>query len=45
MEEQMTDYQFKTILKMFLEILNSSKTIEEAKEKVNALLTTESKDE
>lgn len=38
MEEGMTDYQFKTILKMILEILNSCKDIEEAKEKVKALL-------
>lgn len=45
MEEKMTDFQFKTILKMFLEILNSSKTIEEAKAKVTELLNTESKDE
>ena len=34
MEEQMTDYQFQTILKMILEILDSCKDIEEAKEKV-----------
>ena len=38
MEEQMTDYQFQTILKMILEILDSCKDIEEAKEKVRALL-------
>lgn len=38
MEEQMTDYQFQTILKMILEILDSCKDIEEAKEKVKALL-------
>lgn len=38
MEEQMTDYQFQTILKMILEILDNCKDIEEAKEKVKALL-------
>lgn len=38
MEEQMTDYQFQTILKMILEILENCKDIEEAKEKVKALL-------
>ena len=36
--EVMTDYQFKTILKMVLEILESCKDVEEAKEKVKALL-------
>ncbi len=38
MEEQMTDYQFQTILKMILEILDNCKDVEEAKEKVKALL-------
>lgn len=38
MEEQMTDYQFQTFLKMILEILDSCKNVEEAKEKVKALL-------
>ncbi len=38
MEEQMTDYQFQTMLKMILEILDSCKDIEEAKEKIKALL-------
>lgn len=38
MEEQMTDYQFQTILKMILEILDNCKDIEDAKEKVKALL-------
>ena len=34
----MTDYQFQTILKMILEILDNCKDVEEAKEKVKALL-------
>lgn len=38
MEEQMTDYQFQTILKMILEVLDNCKDIEEAKEKIKALL-------
>nr|DAD89186.1 MAG TPA: Regulatory protein sdiA lactone, quorum sensing, TRANSCRIPTION [Siphoviridae sp. ct5Px37] len=38
MDEQMTDYQFQTFLKMILEILNGCRTIEEAKEKVESLL-------
>ena len=38
MEEQMTDYQFQTILKMILEILDNCKDVEEAKEKIKALL-------
>ncbi len=38
-EEKMTDFQFKAILKMVLEILNGSKDIEEAKEKIQALIT------
>ena len=38
MEEQMTDYQFQTILKMILEILDNCKDVDEAKEKVKALL-------
>ena len=38
MEEQMTDYQFQTLLKMILEILDECKDIEEAKKKVEALL-------
>lgn len=41
MNEPMTDYQFKTILKMVLDILDSSENIEEAKEKVRNLLTDE----
>lgn len=43
MKEPMTDYQFKTILKMVLDILDSSKDIEEAREKVKNLLTDEEK--
>lgn len=38
MEEPMTDYQFKTVLKMVLEILESSKDITEATEKVKKLI-------
>ena len=36
--EVMTDYQFRTILKMVLEILESCKDVEDAKDKVKALL-------
>lgn len=43
MDEPMTDYQFKTILKMVLDILKSSKDIEEATEKVEKLLNDEEK--
>ncbi len=39
MEEQITDYQLQTILKMILEILDGCKNIEEAKEKVAVLLS------
>ena len=38
MDEIMTDYQFKTILKMVLDILSSSKDIEDAKAKIEKLL-------
>lgn len=38
MDEPMTDFQFRTILKMVLDILEGSKDIEEAKEKVKNLL-------
>lgn len=38
MEEQMTDYQFKKLLQMVLEILKSSKDKEEAVKKIEALL-------
>lgn len=41
MNEPMTDYQFKTILKMVLDILKSSNDIAEATEKVEKLLDTE----
>ncbi|MDY2987725.1 MAG: hypothetical protein SOR77_08845 [Peptoniphilus sp.] len=37
-EENMTDFQFKTLLKMVLEILEGAENIEEAKQKVKALL-------
>ena len=36
-----TDFQFKTILKMVLDILEGSENIEEAKEKVKRLLEEE----
>ena len=36
--EVMTDYQFRTILKMVLEIHESCKDVEDAKDKVKALL-------
>lgn len=36
--EGMTDLQFKTFLKTILEILDSSESLEEAKEKIKALL-------
>ncbi len=41
MDEIMTDFQFKTILKMVLDILKSSKDIDEAIEKVEKLLKEE----
>lgn len=41
MDEPMTDFQFKTILKMVLDILEGSENIEEAKEKVKRLLEEE----
>ena len=41
MDEPMTDYQFKTLLKMILEILDTSKDIAEAREKVKNLLEDE----
>lgn len=44
MNELMTDYQFKTILKMILEILNTTSNIEEAREKVADLLDNEKED-
>lgn len=37
-ENIMTDYQFKTLLKMVLDILKSSKNIEEATERVERFL-------
>lgn len=43
MNEPMTDYQFKTILKMVLEILDNSDNIEEAREKIKKLLADEEK--
>lgn len=41
MDEEMTDFQFKTVLKMVLEILESSKDIGEATDKVKKLLEEE----
>lgn len=41
MDEIMTDFQFKTILKMVLDILKSSKDTDEAIEKVEKLLKEE----
>lgn len=38
MNESMTDYQFKTILKMILDILKSSSSLEEAQKKVENLI-------
>lgn len=38
MEDQMTDGQFKIVLKMILMIVEDSDTLEEAKEKIKALL-------
>ena len=38
MDGPMTDFQFKALLKMVLEILKSSKSIEEAIAKVEALV-------
>ncbi len=38
MEEPMTDYQFKTLLKMILDILKNSNDIQEAVEKIQKLL-------
>lgn len=43
MDEPMTDFQFRTILKMVLDILKSSKDLTEATEKVEKLLEEESK--
>lgn len=37
-EENMTDFQFGTLLKIVLEILECVENIEEAKQKVKALL-------
>jgi hypothetical protein len=38
MEEIMTDYQFKKLLQMVLEIMKSSENLEEATCKIEALL-------
>ncbi len=43
MEEVMTDFQFKAIIKMVLEMLKSSKDIQEAINKVSNLLEKEEK--
>lgn len=39
MEENMTDFQFKKLLQMILQILEDCESIEEAREKIKALLT------
>lgn len=44
MDEAMTDYQFKTILKMVLDILKGSQDIEDAAEKVEKLLKNKEND-
>jgi hypothetical protein len=36
--EGMTDFQFKVFIKMILEILSSSKSLEDARDRVKALL-------
>ena len=41
MELVMTDYQFKKLLQMILEIMEGSGDLEEAKEKVEKLLSEE----
>lgn len=38
MDEEMTDFQFKTLLEMVIQILDGCKTVEEAKAKIEALL-------
>ncbi len=38
MEEYMTDYQLKTILKMIKDIIDNSYNIEEAREKIGNLI-------
>ena len=38
MEEEMTDYQFRTLLKMVLEIVNASADKEEAARKIERLI-------
>lgn len=43
MNEPMTDFQFKAILKMVFEVLKSSESIEEAIAKVEALVEDEGK--
>jgi hypothetical protein len=44
MNETMTDYQFKTVLKMVKEILNASGSIEEAKQKIDELIDIQQED-
>lgn len=41
--DEMTDYQFRTILKLVYELLDNSESLEEAKEKVKALLDKDTK--
>ncbi len=37
-QEEMTDFQLKVFLKMILEILNGCKDVQEAQEKIQALI-------
>lgn len=39
MKNEMTDYQFVTVLKMILSILDGCKDIQEAKDKINDLIS------
>lgn len=38
MQENMSDYQFETMLKMILTIIDGCETLDEASEKIEALL-------
>ena len=38
MEENMSDYQFETVLKMILTIIDGCETLDEASKKIKALL-------
>lgn len=43
MEDAMTDFQFKTIIKIILDVMKSSKNLEEAIQKVEEYLRDEQK--